>query len=270
MKFHVVILRPDGASGDPETLDSVRAQQGVEIVGIDSVRACGGATTPDAPGMAAVLAGTDADYVALVRDGERWTSRDKLRFQLDWLTEHEYAAGCFHAAEVHGASRRAEPPGCADFYAADDVWSEARFVPLSALVFRRKVLASWPGWCERPLAHPDFVIPALLTEDGPLGYIDEGWCEIAETPDDAASDLETEILERRFAGSKLLFRHEARLERFVARHSVDLARACLAERRYDAARRHLWRAFAELPFATVLRAGTLPLRLLFPTRRRVS
>ncbi len=270
MKFHVFILCSDGASVDPATIASVHAQRGVEIAGVETVRACGGPTTPAARGMAAVLADADADLVALVRDGDRWTTRDKLRAQLDWLGEHEFAAGCFHAADVRDASRPAEPPGCADFYAAEDVWSESRFVPLSTLVFRRRVLASWPEWCERPLGHPDFVIPALLTSDGPLGYVDEPWCEIASTPSDAMTDLEMEILERRFAGSKLGFRHEARLERFVAHHSVELARACLAERRFDAARRHLWRAFAELPLATALRAGTMPLRLLFAPRRRVS
>jgi glycosyltransferase involved in cell wall biosynthesis len=117
---------------------------------------------------------TRGEYVALLEGDDYWTSRSKLRAQVEFLTRHPDYSGCFHAVSVQMEDG---PPGEDVYQSAppksvltvDDLWGGNPIATCS--IMYRKACVRWlPDWY-RMATFGDWPLHILFADHGPLGYM---------------------------------------------------------------------------------------------------
>jgi Glycosyl transferase family 2 len=114
------------------------------------------------------------DLIAYLDGDDYWTSAEKLRRQVEYLEHHPECTSCFHDVSLiyddAGIPSGTVSPGFAEgSFALDDIVMEC-FVPAPAMMFRRDLLRTLPGWAFES-AWIDWVLHIAAARLGPLGYL---------------------------------------------------------------------------------------------------
>ena len=191
------------------------------------------------PGMLSeAVAGSDAEYVALLRDGDEWTDPEKLATQVEFLDARPDCALCFHDCTIDCGDPSLSPrklvhgerPG--ERVATNELLG-ASFVQTSTLLFRRSLVAELRDWTAPLSAN---VIALLASRAAPVGYVDRPM----STHRQPRSDRSAASRARRWAASVETYErlagalgpeHRADVERIVRDRSY--AAAVCYERAYD-------------------------------------
>ena len=115
-------------------------------------------------------------YIAMLHGDDYWTSRDKLRKQVEFLDSHPDFSMCFHPVKrVYEDSDQPSdfsyPPGRKRVYRFEDL---ARWIRIqtSSIVFRNGLFGEFPEWFNRAPCG-DWPLFMLNAEHGDVGYLDE-------------------------------------------------------------------------------------------------
>jgi glycosyltransferase involved in cell wall biosynthesis len=124
---------------------------------------------------------TSANYIALCEGDDFWTNQFKLQYQFEYLNSNQNVAGVFHRGfAVNSIGKRI--PFVWDNILFKNVYSQYECIfellsgyPTASLCFNKKHLAlPFPQYFSE---HPtDYMFDILLTESGPLGYLDFEGC----------------------------------------------------------------------------------------------
>jgi glycosyltransferase involved in cell wall biosynthesis len=128
-------------------------------------------------------------YVALLDGDDYWTSRHKLRRQIDFLDSRPGCAICFHNVTVVYDDGTSEPH---PFYSENptrrisgrmpqeittlEQLAVGNFMQTSSVIFRNGLFAEFPAWyfdARVARGFDDWVLYVLNAEHGDIGYLDE-------------------------------------------------------------------------------------------------
>jgi Glycosyl transferase family 2 len=122
------------------------------------------------------LAAASGDYIAYLDGDDYWTSRSKLRRQVEYLERRPRVMSCFHDVsliydEAGHPSGALSPCLADDCFTLEDILLEC-FVPAPAILFRRAVKEALPDWTfDSPWI--DWLIHIRSAMLGDIGYLPE-------------------------------------------------------------------------------------------------
>ena len=126
----------------------------------------------------ATLNACRGQYIAFLEGDDYWTDPRKLQKQVDYLENHPDYSTCFHRAvcldQINGENTGhiLGPRIIQPSYSTDDLLRYGNFAPTASLVFRKSFLPQLPEWFPQcPIG--DFPLQVLLSQKGPMGFIDE-------------------------------------------------------------------------------------------------
>jgi hypothetical protein len=118
--------------------------------------------------------------VATLDGDDYWTSPDKLKRQVEYLTAHPHYTFCFHnvrcksdRTEDDGKEIGAVTAGRIDRteYVLEDLVQD-NFVPFGSVVARKGLVANFPAWV-RDIPGIDWIFGILNARQGPFGRVPE-------------------------------------------------------------------------------------------------
>ncbi len=121
------------------------------------------------------LAACKGEYVAFLEGDDYWTSKDKLKLQVEFLRNNERASCVFHRTRAISAADpkiecvipASDPP---EFSSYDFLLQDSNPIAVSSLVARRAYLADINTWLA-DIKPGDWLLCMLLAAQGDLGFI---------------------------------------------------------------------------------------------------
>jgi glycosyltransferase involved in cell wall biosynthesis len=202
------------------------------------------------------LRACDGDYIAMLDGDDFWTSKDKLKKQVQFLENHPECSACCHPVTQFCEDGR-EPakivglyPGGSSF-SLSDLISE-KIAATCSVLYRNCLRGRFPEWYEK-IGYGDRALQVLHGEHGLLGYLDENMASYRLHPGGIWSTTN-----RLWQLQQLVFLYESlnghldsqsrpKVRQCLSRRSYQLSVHCLGEGRIAEARRSAWRSIAACP-----------------------
>lgn len=128
-----------------------------------------------------MLASARGQYVAYLEGDDQWLTSSRLAEQVALLDAHPHLSGCFARASVADANDgvlgdyfefHGRPVPAFEVGQATAI-AEGSTAPSCTQVFRREAVARIPPWYAKDASHQGLSV--LLTERGPLRFVDKVW-----------------------------------------------------------------------------------------------
>jgi glycosyltransferase involved in cell wall biosynthesis len=197
-------------------------------------------------------------YIALLDGDDYWTSKDKLRKQVELLDRNPQCSGCFHNVQIlnesllqHRDHFTGPQPELFDIH--ELAAAGRNLIPTCSVVFRNGLIGKLPDWFFEIVAFGDWTLHLLHAQHGPFGYLDEvmgtyrahgrgSWSSV-----DSRAQLQSMISGTKLIDRNLGYRYHRSFSRSIYLWRVRLAVVEARRRHFLPAAAHLATAFVESP-----------------------